>query len=135
MRCDAWNGSTNVLNGGYCTERVVSQPNSVFYTWQSGNQWDAYNYLVYRSGSNAGQAVKPNPPISLSFTVPDAHGNLPGYIGKTITVQSPQPGNIWLPGNCIDKDLKEAPCTGNTDWVNSVLIPSANLWHWKSYLA
>ncbi|MBU3619644.1 hypothetical protein [Polynucleobacter sp. JS-Fieb-80-E5] len=125
MRCDAWNGSINVTNGGYCTERVTSQANSTFYTWQSGNQYDAYNYLVYRSGSSAGKAVQPNPPINLSFTVPNAQGNLPGYIGKTITVQSPQPGNIWLPGNCIDAAQKEAPCSKDTNWVNSVSIPFA----------
>lgn len=127
MRCDAWNPTTsqNVPNGGYCTDRVTSQANSTFYTWQSGNRWDAYNYLVYRSGPNVGKAVQPNPPINLSFTVPDAQGNLPGYIGKTITVQSPQPGNIWLPGNCVDAAQKEAPCSSDTNWVNSVSIPFA----------
>lgn len=125
MRCDAWNGTTNVTNGGYCPERVTAQANSTFYTWQSGNQWDAYNYLVYRTGSNAGRAVQPNPPINLSFTVPNAQGNLSGYIGKTITIQSPQPGNIWLPGNCVDTDLNEAPCSQDTSWVNSVSIPFA----------
>lgn len=121
MLCDTQSGS----NTGYCTDRVTSQANSTFYTWQSGNQWDAYNYLVYRSGPNVNKAVQPNPPISLSFTVPNAQGNLPGYIGKTITVQSPQPGNIWLPGNCVDANLKEAPCTKDTGWVNSVSIPYA----------
>lgn len=127
MRCDAWNPSLNqnVTNGGYCTDRVTSQANSTFYTWQSGNQWDAYNYLVYRSGPNTGKAVQPNPPINLSFTVPNAQGNLSGYIGKTITVQSPQPGNIWLPGNCVDANQKEAPCSKDTNWVNSVSIPFA----------
>jgi len=125
MRCDAWNGTANVSNGGYCTNKITEQANSVYYTWQSGNQWDAYNYLVYRSGSNVGKAVQPNPPINLSFTVPDTQGNFPGYIGKTITVQSPQPGNIWLPGNCVDSKLKEAPCSKDTGWVNSVSIPFA----------
>lgn len=131
MRCDAWDRSANngnganVPNGGYCTDRVTSQANSTFYTWQSGNQWDAYNYLVYRSGPNVGKAVQPNPPINLSFTVPNAQGNLPGYIGKTITIQSPQPGNIWLPGTCVDAGQNEAPCSKDTNWVNSVSIPFA----------
>lgn len=125
MLCDAWDGHANVVNGGYCTNKITEQANSVYYTWQSGNQWDAFNYLVYRSGANAGKAVQPNPPLSLSFTVPNAQGNLPAYIGKTITVQSPYAGNLWLPGNCVDATGAEAPCTGSTDWVNSVSVPTA----------
>lgn len=54
----------------------------------------------------------------------NAKGTDSGYVGKTITIQSPQPGNIWLPGYCVDKNLVEKPCSGDTDWVNSVSIPT-----------
>lgn len=124
MRCNYWNGSANVP-GGYCTDRVNNQPNVTYYTWQTGNRWDAYNYLVYNNGSKAGQAVAPNPPLSLSYTVPDTQGNLPGYVGKTITVQSPQPGSIWLPGSCVNSVGQKTPCTNDTNWVNDVSIPTA----------
>ena len=125
MACTAWDSTNNVSANGYCSEKVTQQANSTYYTWQSGNRWDAYDYLVYRNGSNAGQAVTPNPPLNLSYVVANAQGTEPGYVGKTITVQSPQPGNVWLPGYCVDKNLVQKPCNSDTNWVNAVSIPTA----------
>jgi hypothetical protein len=126
MRCDAWNRNTNSvdINGGFCTDKVNRQANSTYYTWQSGNRWDAYNYLVYKNGPKVGTTVTPNAPINLSLTVSDTQGNLPGYVGKTITVQSPQPGNIWLPGHCVNAAREEVPCSSSSGWVNEVTIPT-----------
>lgn len=118
MECSSYDGPA------YCTEKVTQQSSSTYYTWQTGNRWDAYDYLVYRNGSNSGTAVTPNPPLNLSYVVANAKGTDSGYVGKTITIQSPQPGNIWLPGYCVDKNLVEKPCSGDTDWVNSVSIPT-----------
>jgi hypothetical protein len=119
MECSSYAGPA------YCTEKITQQASSTYYTWQTGNRWDSYDYLVYRSGSNAGTAVAPNPPLNLSYVVADAQGTDRGYVGKTITIQSPQPGNIWLPGYCVDKNLVQKPCSGDTDWVNAVSIPTA----------
>jgi len=122
MDCPAAGSST----GGYCTDLYKSSANSTYYTWQSGNRWDSYKYLVYRSGANIGQVVSPNPPLNLSYTVPNTRGNSSGYIGKTITVQSPNPGSIWMPGHCVDSLGAETQCSSNTDWVNDVVIPFAS---------
>lgn len=118
MECSSYDGPA------YCTEKLTQQANSTYYTWQTGNRWDSYDYLVYRSGTNAGKAVAPSPPLNLSYVVASAKGTDLGYEGKTITIQSPQPGNIWLPGYCVDKNLVQKPCSGDTDWVNSVSIPT-----------
>lgn len=118
MACSSYGGAA------YCTEKITQQANSTYYTWQTGNRWDSYDYLVYRSGSNTGTAVTPNPPLNLSYVVADAKGTERGYVGKTITIQSPQPGNIWLPGYCVDRNLVQKPCSGDTDWVNAVSIPT-----------
>lgn len=121
MLCDP-----NNPNSGYCPHRLTNQAESSYFTWQTGNRWDAYNYLEYRNGPNAGKAVAPNPPLLLSYTVPNTRGNAPGYVGKTITVQSPQPGNMWLPGGCIDNLGKRVECSSSTSWVNDVSIPTAS---------
>ncbi len=121
MDCPAAGSAT----GGYCTDLYKSSSNATYYTWQSGNRWDSYNYLVYRSGANQNQAVSPNPPLNLSYTVPNTTGNSSGYIGKTITIQSPNPGNIWMPGHCVDSLGAEKECSSNTNWVNDVVIPFA----------
>ena len=123
MACTGFNGTGPAA--AYCPQLLTEQANSTYYTWQSGNRWDAYNYLVYQSGANAGTAVKPNPPLNLSYAVTSSQGTEPGYVGKTITVQSPQPGNIWLPGYCVDKNLVQKSCSADTDWVNTVSIPTA----------
>jgi len=122
MDCPALGNST----GGYCTDQYKSSANSTYYTWQSGNRWDEYKYLVYRSGANAGQVVSPNPPLNLSYTVPDVPGNSSGYVGKTITVQSPSPGQIWLPGRCVDSLGNDKQCSSDTNWFNDVFIPTAS---------
>lgn len=125
MSCTGYDYVNSTTTSAYCSNLLTNQANSTYYTWQTGNRWDAYDYLVYRSGPNTGNAVTPNPPLNLSYVVADARGTQPGYVGKTITVQSPQPGNIWLPGYCVDKNLIEKPCSGDTDWVNSVIIPTS----------
>lgn len=112
-------------NDRYCPDQVRRLDSSVYYSWQTGGEWDAYNYLVYRTGGTVGSAVKPSKPIPLTYTVAQTRGTIPSYIGKTITVESPRPGTLWLPGNCIDASGNEAQCSKNTDWVNSVVIPFA----------
>ena len=118
MDCPAAGAAT----GGYCTDLYKRGQNVTYYTWQSGNQWDTYRYLVNRSTQ---AVVSPNPPLSLSYTVPNTPGNISGYIGKTITVQSPNPGTLWLPGSCVDSARRPATCSANTKWMNDVSIPTA----------
>jgi hypothetical protein len=118
MDCPAAGAAT----GGYCTDLYKRGQNVTYYTWQSGNQWDTYRYLLNRSTQ---AVVSPNPPLSLSYTVPNTPGNVSGYIGKTITVQSPNPGTLWLPGSCVDSARRPATCSANTKWMNDVSIPTA----------
>ena len=108
--------------GQLCPDQIRDQENSVYYTWQSGNKWDAYNYLV----GAGGQIAQARKPMVLRYTVASNQGTSPGYVGKTVTVESPRPGNLWLPGHCVDPTTQEdAACTKDTRWVNDVVIPFA----------
>lgn len=128
MTCGRWdsgqNGGPAVYNptGGLCPDQIRDQENSVYYTWQSGNKWDAYNYLV----TPGGQIVQARKPMLLRYTVADNQGTAPGYVGKSITVESPRPGTLWLPGRCVDPTTQaEAKCDNSNRWVNDVVIPFA----------
>lgn len=125
MSCNRWTGNGWVADG-YCPEKVRDLDNSVYYTWQTGNQWDAYNYLIYRTGGPVGSAVQVGKPINLSYQVAAAKGTLPSYVGKIITLQSPRPGTLWLPGNCVDSNFEEAQCSSQTDYVNTISVPFAS---------
>lgn len=124
MTCGRW-VNDGFANDGYCPDQVRRLSSATFYTWQTGNQWDAYNYLVYRTGGVVGSVVQPSKPKALSYTVAPGQGTLPGFVGKNITVESPRPGTLWLPGNCVDENFNEVQCSRNTQWVNSVVIPFA----------
>lgn len=128
MACGLWDSTLNGGSGGYnptgglCPDQIRDQESSVFYTWSSGNKWDAYSYLV---GSN-GQVAQARKPMVVRYTVASNQGTAPGYVGKTVTVESPRPGNLWLPGHCVDPTTQaDAACTSNTRWVNDVVIPFA----------
>jgi hypothetical protein len=111
-------------NGNKICPEKVTNPQSgstTYYSWQTGGQWDKYVYLT----DSAGHVPVINPPMNLSYTVSSAPGNSRAYIGKTITVQSPEPGNIWLPGHCVDTLGNTAECNSDTKWVNEVIIPFA----------
>ena len=113
-------------NGGqaaYCSNKVSSPTSgtSTYYTWQSGGQWDSYTYLTDSNGN----PPTFDPPINLSYLVPSSPGNTPSYVGRTINFQSPQPGNLWVPGHCIDLNGAQAACNSNNQWVSDVNIPFA----------
>lgn len=115
-------GSGNNPTGGLCPDQVRDQESSVYYTWQSGNKWDAYNYLV----DAGGQPVQARKPMALRYNVASAQGTSPGFVGKTITVESPRPGNLWLPGHCVDPTTQaDMTCSNDSRWVNDVVIPFA----------
>lgn len=124
MTCGRWSGG-GYVNDGICPDKIRDLDNATFYTWQSGNRWDANDYLVYLTGGTAGEAVQVGKPLNLSYEVASTQGTLPGLVGKTIAIQSPRPGTLWLPGNCIDDNFAEAECSKNTQWVNTVVIPFA----------
>ena len=116
------NGMSCDNNNGLCPEQVRNSGTSTYYTWQSGNKWDAYNYLV----DGNGQAVQARKPLTLRYVVAATKGTAAGYVGKTISVESPRPGNLWLPGHCIDPTTQaDAACNNGTRWLNDVVIPFA----------
>lgn len=122
QNCQGWSNGSSY--SGYCPWNVTQSANATYYSWRSGSTWDSYKYLTNNSNS---QVVSFDPPLMLSYTVPSV-GNLPqgvdpSYAGKTITVQSPGPGQLWLPGHCIDSSGNRAQCGEHTDWVSDVYIP------------
>jgi hypothetical protein len=110
-------------SGAYCSQQVTSPTSgsTTYYTWQTGGQWDSYAYLTDPSGNTP----QVNPPINLSYTVPNVTGNAATYVGHQIVIQSPEPGNLWLPGHCIDANGAPAQCNSNNQWINDVFIPFA----------
>ena len=109
----------------YCTGQVTNPPvgqTTTYYSWQSGAPWDAYTSLV---NSSTGQAPAIDPPVTLSYKVPDTNGNPRNMVGQTISIQSPSPGSLWLPGHCVDYEGKYAQCNSDTKWINDVFIPYA----------
>ena len=124
MECGRWDNVSGKYDqtGGLCPEQIRDKDGSVYYTWQSGNQWDAYNYLV----TSGNQIVQARKPLALRYTVASNQGTSPGYVGKNVTIESPRPGNLWLPGHCVDPITQaDASCTKNMRWVNDVVIPFA----------
>jgi hypothetical protein len=109
--------------GAYCSQLVTSPTSgsTIYYTWQTGGQWDSYAYLTDSSGNTP----MVNPPINLSYTVPNVPGNASTYVGHQIVIQSPEPGNLWLPGHCVDVNGAPAQCNSSNQWVNDVFIPYA----------
>ena len=125
MSCDGhrWDGSQWVAYQGYCSWNYTQTGDVTYYNWRSGNDWDNYQYVT-DSNSNV---VKFNPPLMLSYDVPStvSQGIDPSYAGKTITIQSPGVGELWLPGHCMDASGTLAECSDNTQWVNDVYIPTS----------
>ena len=120
MACTANGGSAGAA---YCSNLITSPASgsTTYYTWQSGGQWDSYAYLTGPSGNSPTF----DPPINLSYTVPALPGNTASYVGSTISFQSPQPGNLWVPGHCIDSSGAQAACNSSNQWVSDVNIPFA----------
>ena len=125
MDCPYWSGGVNHTTGGLCTNQVQTPANgqsTTYYSYSSGGQWNSYAYLTNASN---GQIPAVNPPITLTYTVPSIAGNTRSLWGNQISIQSPQPGNIWLPGHCVDLTGAQAVCNSTNQWVSDVNIPTA----------
>jgi hypothetical protein len=97
MDCSYWENGVNHNTGGLCDWNFTQNSGVTYYNWNSGNAWDAYSYLVYQ---DTGLPYQFDPPITLTYNVPDA-ASLPigvdkGYANKKIQIQSPGPGELWL---------------------------------------
>jgi hypothetical protein len=110
-------------HAAYCPQQVNSVANMTYYNWQSGGQWDPYVYLTESITPSTPLLI--NPPISLSYKVPSTIGQTASYIGQTITFQSSRPGNLGLPGHCVDALGKLVSCGSSSNWVNDVVIPTS----------
>jgi hypothetical protein len=123
MNCGGYWNNTNQTTGGYCANQVTTPASgsSTYYTWSSGGQWSSYAYLTNANGVSPTIA----PPINLSYVVANAPGDTASYVGHTINVQSPEPGNLWLPGHCIDVNGATAACNSTNQWVSDVNSPFA----------
>jgi hypothetical protein len=134
MDCEYWANGVRNATGGLCDSKYTETAGATYYNWNSGNAWDAYSYLVYQE---TGLPYTFDPPITLTYTVP-AVANLPlgvdkGYAGKKIQIQSPGPGELWLPGRCINKSTyASVDCNDSSiesDWIQDFYIDfnAANL--------
>ena len=115
-------------NTKYCN---VGDSNSSYagdyYQWNTGNQWNQYNYLIDSSNN----VVTFAPPITLQYTVSQSPppGVNASYAGKTLSFQSPGQGNIWYPSHCISTANNNAVIDCNStdpskQWVTDVYVPT-----------
>lgn len=116
LSCQVWNGSQNVA--GYCEWNADNNLSS-YYRWESGsNSWNRYTALRDSSGS----IVNFEPPLNVTYTVPNNDPS--AYAGKTVSMQYPGSGNLWIPGYCFDPTSgNRAKCGSDTEWVNEFTIP------------
>ena len=127
MDCEYYENGTRNATGGLCDWKYTETTGATYYNWNSGNAWDAYTYLVYQ---DTGLPYTFDAPITLTYNVPAA-ANLPigvdrGYAGKKIQIQSPGPGQLWLPGHCINKSTYAKVDCGDSsidsDWMQDFFI-------------
>jgi len=127
MDCQYWENGVNHATGGLCDWNFTQNNGVTYYNWNSGNAWDAYSYLVYQ---DTGLPYQFDPPITLTYNVPAA-ASLPigvdkGYANKKIQIQSPGPGELWLPGHCINKTTYAKVDCGDSniesDWMQDFYI-------------
>jgi hypothetical protein len=134
MDCEYWANGVRNTTGGLCDSKYTETSGATYYNWNSGNAWDAYSYLVYQ---DTGLPYTFDAPITLTYNVPSV-ANLPigvdkGYAGKKIQIQSPGPGELWLPGHCINKSTyAKVDCNDSSidsDWMQDFYInfDSSNL--------
>jgi hypothetical protein len=105
---------------GYC-QGLVDLNLSEFYNWESGpDRWNRFSGI--RDENNA--FVTFEEPLFVTYTVPDDDTS-EMYRGKTVSVQYPGGGNLWLPGYCFDETtFQRKTCgDGDTGWANEFTIP------------
>ena len=120
LACKQWNGSQNV--DAYC-DGYADNELSVYYRWETGpNSWN--RYVGIKDGNN--QLVSFSPPMELTYQVPANDSYAGDYAGKTVNIQYPGGGNLWLPGYCFDASSPtraRKQCDNSTKWANEFLIP------------
>ncbi len=116
LSCQVWDGSQNAA--GYCEWNADNNLSS-YYRWESGsNSWNRYTGLRDASGNIA----RFDPPLNVTYSVPA--NDQSAYAGKTVSMQYPGSGNLWIPGYCVNPDTgNRAKCGSDTEWVNEFSIP------------
>jgi hypothetical protein len=95
----------------------------VYYTWETGaNAWNQFAGLKDPSTNNW---VTFDPPLSVSYTVPNDSALYGSFAGHSINLQYAGFGQLWgIPGSCVDGDNKNVSCdTPNARYVPSFSIP------------
>jgi hypothetical protein len=120
LACKKWDGQTNV--DAYC-EWYADNKLSTYYRWESGP--NSHNrYVGLKDSSN--NLVTFSPPMNLTYQVPQNDTYAGDYAGKTVSIQYPGGGNLWIPGYCFDPtspSRARKQCDSSTDWANEFVIP------------
>jgi hypothetical protein len=113
-----------VCGSNYCQWQYSQNANAVTYTWSSGASYNSYNYITLGSQTTSPTFTQP---LNLSYTVANSPpiGTASSYAGQTIAIQSAGPGQLWLPGHCVNNLLAPVDCSSaGSNWVNDVIIPT-----------
>ena len=120
LACKKWVGNQNV--DAYC-EWNADNELSTFYRWETGpNSWN--RYVGIKDSTN--QLVSFSPPMELTYQVPANDAYAGNYAGKSVNIQYPGGGNLWVPGYCFDPTSPtraRKQCDNSTKWANEFLIP------------
>jgi hypothetical protein len=106
----------------YC-DYLAEKKLDTFYHWESGpNAWNIFTGVKDESG----RIVKFDSPLNVTYEVPVNDANAGAFAGKTVTIQYPGNGNLWIPGYCFDPDTVDyvrIQCGGRSQWANEFTIP------------
>ncbi|HEY8101060.1 MAG TPA: hypothetical protein VIF82_09910 [Burkholderiaceae bacterium] len=106
--------TTDLTGVGGCPN-TYCEPNSDYYTWETGpNQWNQSLWLTH-----SGTVVTLDPPQNMSYIVQAADDSSGSWVGKTIQLQFSGFGNLWgIPGHCVDPvDNSVVACSQNVRYV------------------
>jgi hypothetical protein len=116
IKCDS-NGTANSNGTHYCPNRLNDA--ATVYFWETGpNSWNKYAGL-----SLGGNAVSFDPPMSLTYSVPN-NGTV--YAGTTLVLQYNGFGDLYgIPGKCVNPvDNSDVSCGNQSRWVSAFTIPA-----------
>lgn len=117
LACKNHNGAD-----AYC-EFLADKRLTTFYRWESGpDAWNTFTGIKDESG----RLVKFDSPLNVTYEVPVNDANAGAFAGKTVTIQYPGNGNLWIPGYCFDPDTVDyarTQCGEGSQWANEFTIP------------
>lgn len=102
----------------YCDGEVEEKVKN-YYRWtSSANSWD--NYSGVKDGN--GNLVAFEAPLNLDYTVPV--NDTSSYRGRTVSIQYPGNGQLWVPGYCFNETTGvRVACGTNVPWAPEFVIP------------